>query len=330
MKPDLLGRMERIAQDGVYPILRRMHHRVSTKLTKQPPLWAVQPTSLQLDTTNRKCSLNCVYCNPQAHFIKYGVGDLSLNTIRHVLNELKRNKVTIHLAYPFMNSDPLLEKRLPTITKMIKKTLHSKILVSTNGVLYNRRFLLRDPNINDVCFTISASDADTYLKVHGKPFFGKALKTLRWLTHHKFWNQRIQVRYILFRQNVHSLPEWQTMFSQYTQEIRPLHWGETRQKSTTLQDNETLVLDAYRKIQQEKFRTHKLPCNCFHNLAISFDGKLMQCCDLPYEQNWGHIEEIDLMETYWKRLDLGLNHPGCWGCNQVNPEWKQLFEEYVW
>jgi len=294
------------------------------------PLWTIQPESLQLDTTNKKCSLNCVYCNPQANFIKYGTGELPLSTIESLVDTLCQGKVQINATYPFMNSDPLLETRLPTIVKMLKKKLHCSILIRTNGVLYKRRQLLRNRGINHVCFTISAVDSSTYERVHGKPLFQKALKTLRWITKHKFWNQRIQLRYILFKGNVHNLVKWQKLFKGYIQEIRPLHWGESRDKSVELQDDENPVLSKYREMQLQKFGRLRVPCNCFHNLAISFDGKFMQCPDLPYEYNWGHVEEIDVMETWRKRLDLGLNHKGCRGCIQVNSDWEQLFEKYVW
>jgi len=247
-----------------------------------------------------------------------------------VADELSQNKVHINVVYPFMNSDPLLETRLPTIVRLLKKKLHCLILISTNGVLYKRRHLLRDHNINDVCFTISAADNSTYAHVHGKPLFKNVLKTLLWIANYKFWNQRIQLRYILFKGNVDSLAKWQKLFKGYIQEVRPLHWGESRDKSVELQDSEYPPLKRYREMQIKKFQRLRVPCNCFHNLAISFDGKFMQCCDLPYEYNWGHVEEIDLMETWRKRLDLGLNHPACKGCSQINPDWKQLFEKYVW
>jgi len=320
---------ERTIQNGSHSAIRYTKSFLRKHLYLRP-LWTVQPCSLQLDTTNKKCTLNCVYCNPQASFIKYGIGELPLSTIESVADELCRNKIQINDVYPFMNSDPLLEIRLPAIVNLLKKKLQCLILVSTNGVLYSRRHLLRNRDINDVCFSISAADESTYNYVHGKPLFQNVLKTIDWITQNKFWNQRIQLRYILFKENVDNLGKWQKLFKGYIQEVRPLHWGETREQSDQLRDSEHPLLKHYRELQLRKFKRLRAPCNCFHNLAISFDGKFMQCSDLPYEYNWGHIEEIDLMETWRKRLDLGLNHEACRSCNQMNPDWKQLFEKYVW
>jgi len=229
-----------------------------------------------------------------------------------------------------MNTDPLLEKRMPTITKIIHKKLKCQILISTNGVLYSQRHLLRDPYITDVCFTISAATPELYQKVHGKPLFDQAVKTLFWLHKSKFWNQRIWLRYILFGDNLHELEAWKKMFQMFPQEVRPLHYGGDRNVSNKLKATLDEKISAYYNKQQHFFKNNNLPCNCFHNLSIGYDGSFMQCCDLPYKYNWGHVEEIDLLETWQKRLELGLNHIGCRQCNQKNPDWEALFEKYVW
>lgn len=319
--------LQRTIQNGPRDATRYVKYLIR-KETKCPPLWTKQPISLQLDTTNRKCNLNCIYCNPQSTFTKHGTGDLSLKLINYIIAELKRSKVQISHGYPFMNSDPTLEKRLPTITKTLKKHLHCLVLISTNGALYNRRHLLRDPNINDICFTISASNSKLYAQIHGKPLYTNVLKTIEWLTQNKYWHQRIQLRYILFHQNSHDLANWQQTFKDYMQEVRPLHWGATRTTSKKHKDS-TALIETYKQQQIEKFTRLRVPCNCFHNLAISYEGKFMQCSDLPYTYNWGHVEEIDIMETYRKRLDLGLNHKGCRDCSQKNPHWKELFERFT-
>ena len=49
-----------------------------------------------------------------------------------------------------------------------------------------------------------------------------------------------------------------------------------------------------------------------------------------YKHNYGHVEETDILEAWHKKLDIGLNHSACHGCNLKNPEWQQIFEEYVW
>lgn len=319
----------RSLQNGVGSSVMYQAHNLSERFGV--PLWTRQPITLQFDTTIRKCPLNCIYCNVQSLFMPENPNslDLSLSTIEYVCEQLVRLKWRVDYAYAYMNSDPLCDLRLPTINKILKKKLDCNILVSTNGVSYSRRHLLSDSNLNDVRFTISAASPEMYAKVHGKPLFHMALKTLCWLQHNKKWNQHLGVRFIAFKDNLKELPRWKRFFSDMTQEVRPLHFGCDRKTSASLSEGHPFMKVLY-GVQQEYFKRKRLPCNCFHNLAVSYDGKIMQCCDLPYEYNWGHVEEVDFEEVWHKRLELGLNHPGCRGCNQKNADWKRLFEEYVW
>jgi len=68
----------------------------------------LQPTALQLDTTNRRCSLNCCFCNPQNRFIDE-VGDLPLNTIKYICDELNRKKIRVLKSEDVMLGDGLAE-----------------------------------------------------------------------------------------------------------------------------------------------------------------------------------------------------------------------------
>lgn len=295
------------------------------------PLWSRQPTSLQIDTTTRRCDLNCVFCNPQNQFIKEHT-DMPMSMIETVFSRVKESFNVGHV-YPFLNSDPLLETRLPEIARLAKRTFGERtyVMVSTNGVRYNRRELLNDPNIDEVSFTISAATPETYLRVHRRPMFGQANRTLRWLTENKHSNLKIGVRYILLDLNLSDLALWKRLYSGYPQEIWAVHYGDSRRISGKYAAKEEHpVIRYYREKRVKHFVRGRYPCNCFHNLAVGVHGEVMQCCDLSYEHNWGNIEEVDLMEVWRKRLELGLNHEGCRSCSQKNPHWRMLFEKYVW
>lgn len=307
----------------------KLHKRLYGK-----PLWSDQPVSLNLDTQNR-CPLfrpkegkGCVYCNPQSLFVKH-YSEMSLFTLKHLLDELKEKKIFLGYVCAEGNGDPLLERRFPQICRLIKKTIRTKVDVFSCGVLYANRDLLHTPALDDIRFTISASNPDLYLKVHGKPLFDEAVKTLRWVSANKYLHQRIWVNFVLYEDNAHDLSNWQRLFRGYYQDIRALHLGADRSASKQL-DTKNPVLEFHRKIFFDRLIREELPCSVFHGIGVSAQNTYMQCIDLPYEYNWGHIEEIDILETYRKRLDLGLDHPGCRGCNQKNPYWRELFEKYVW
>jgi MoaA/NifB/PqqE/SkfB family radical SAM enzyme len=256
--------------------------------------------------------------------------DLPISVISELCDKINSAGWRIYYAYPFMNSDPTCDQQLPEVIKLLKKKLKSHTLVSTNGVLYSRRHLLRDRNLNSVQFTFSAATPKLYEKVHGKPLYSEALKTINWLLKNKYWHQHVGVRYIAYKGNLHELPTWSRMFKDLQREVRPLHFSPDRQTSDQLKDVEQPIMKMLYTRQQEHYRRNELPCGCFHNLSISYKGEVMQCCDLPYKYNWGHVSEVDLEEVRHKRLELGLNHEGCKTCNQKYAHWEQLFEKYVW
>ncbi len=254
---------------------------------------------------------------------------MDFGTAKFLVRVLRENKVFINYARPWMDSDPLLEKRLPDFVKLLKKGLGCRIDIFTNGVATKNKHLLINPHIDDIRFTISASNPDLYAKVHGKPLFEKAMETLYFVNSHRYWHQRLWINFILFDDNAFDLENWKNRFKDFRQDVRCLHVGCGQNQSNKLNAPNKLLED-YRSQFELRLAKYELPCSCFHNMAISFEGKLMQCCVAPYSQNYGHVEEIDLLEAYRKRLDVGLNHPACVDCNQKNPEWRELFEKYVW
>lgn len=302
----------------------------SAKIRQGRPPWATdKPVSLQLDTQTR-CNLKCVYCNPQSCFVnKVDKVDMDYGDLLAVLDELKRNKVYLSYCNAYMNGDTLLEKRLPQITADIKRRLGCPISVFTNGAEYKNRMLLLDPNLDEIRFTISAHNRDLYAKIHGRDRWTDVLLTLGFVKTNKFRGQTVGVNYVLFDMNALYLWKWKTKFKDFNQEIRCLHSGDTREKSNDLSDSSD-ILAGYRKLFFDRLIQRERPCACFGNMSIGVNGHLLQCCDTPYKFDYGHIQEIDLMEMWRKRLDLGLKAEGCRDCNQKNPNWKSLFEKYVW
>lgn len=302
----------------------------SSRLRTGGPAWASgKPVSLQLDTQTR-CSLKCVYCNPQSCFVdKVDKVDMDYSNITRVLEELRRNKVFLSYTFAYMNGDPLFETRLPQISLDIKRALGCPVKVFTNGVEYSNRRLLVDPNLDEIRFTISASGPQLYKIVHGRDRYADAIRTLNFVKDNKYFGQTVGVNFILFDGNVHDLDNWEFEFRKFDREIRVLHSGETRETSSMLTANNPLI-DFYRERFFRRLAERERPCSCFGDMSISVEGKLLQCCDTPYRFNYGHVEENDVLEMWNKRLDAGLDAEGCRNCVQKNPKWRELFEKYVW
>ena len=81
----------------------------------------------------------------------------------------------------FMNGEPLLEPRLDYFNNLAGSISKSKVILDTNGTLYEHRYKLLNENIKTVRITINSSDPDTYEFIHGKRLMGEAIKTLEWV-----------------------------------------------------------------------------------------------------------------------------------------------------
>jgi len=312
---------------------KEMRARVSYKLKHGVPRWVDYPTTLQLDTHNY-CNLECIYCNPQGAFeIPYG--QMSLDMIEYILHYFYDRGINVDVVAPFMNGDGLLEERLPEICAMAKMYQpKARVTVFTNGVAYPNRRLLVDRNIDEVRFTISAVTREKYRFIHGKDKLQDALKTLEWVTKNKYPNQHIILNYILTGYNTDELSAWKEKFSDYEHDIRPLHYGLHRKASRELQDEMGIPWhDAVRLSQKDQLIAGKLsedrPCPCWHDLAVTWDGNIIQCPDVsPTNCVIGKIGVDDILTVWRKRFQGGMNYPACQACNQRMPYWRSIFEKY--
>ena len=295
------------------------------------PLWTKQPLSIQLDTQNH-CTLNCVYCNPQGSYIKKH-GELPLSTIKHVLTYFQNHRLHVSYVRPYMNGDPLLESRLPEITREIKNILNCKVTVFTNGAEPQFKDRLITDSIDEIRVTVSAATPATYTRIHGKNRFKECLSTIQWLAENRKNHQRLFITFIVCPQNLHELDSWKTLFTRYEQDVRGLHLTSEQPQSNHVKGNSQLNTLS-KHSTNTSLHTHKYsgsrPCPCFAVLPIGFEGQIMHCCMADYKHNYGHVEETDILEAWYRKLDIGLNHSACHGCNVKNPEWQQIFEEYVW
>lgn len=291
------------------------------------PLWTKQPLAIQFDTINF-CNLNCIYCNPQAKYVK-DAKKLSTRKFKYVLDYVKRKGWLISYVYLYMNGDPLFEDRLHFFAKLVKDILGCKVVVFTNGTNYSNRELLRDKNIDEVRFTISAATPEIYAKVHGKELWLQAFKTAHWLRKNKYWNQRIFVNYILCKENEQELQEWKKQFADFELDIRPLHDSATQTQSGQAGDTGRFDL-ATNKNLNKKVYSGKRPCPCFSSLQISYDGNLMHCCDADYQFNYGDVLDRDIEEMWQEKLKAGVTCEACRGCTIKGTNHKEIFKKYVW
>ena len=287
------------------------------------PMWTVCPENVQFESHNY-CNLKCVYCNPQNCF-SLPKGRMPTETIRQIVNSF--HDTPLWSFAPFMNGEWLLEDRAQEILGIIAET-GTQAVIDTNGTLYDYRERLVHPNLKIVRFTISAATPETYLKVHGKPLLRQALKTFDWFNRHKHPNQTAWLHFIANKHNIHEESTWLNLFRGYNHTVFPLHTSPIQQNSEKSKTQATKTIhyaDGTVKVPEHKTE----PCQCWNIMGISWDGRILQCVDFPYEYNYGRVGEVDLLEAWKERNRNMMDNPCCNGCSLRLPHYKKVFDKYL-
>jgi hypothetical protein len=284
------------------------------------PRWVRGPVVLQLDTHNY-CHNNCMYCNVE-HLCDGKHGQMSMNIMRQAMTELKDVVSQVKL---FLNGDPILEKRLPMLTAMSKEiNPKALVIIYTTASIYENRYLLKDKNLDEVHVTFSANTPETYTEVHGKPLFHEALKTVAWLSKNKYPNQKIIMHFVVVGKNFHELPEWKNRFAMFEQFIAPVHDSYNQKASKTLlKKYGALTLNEHKANWPKNF-----VCGTCANISVSYDGRILFCCDVPYSMNLGRVGEIKLMDAWRIKLANKMQNKACQQCNLRHPNWKEILDKY--
>ena len=299
------------------------------------PRWLDFPTVLQFDTC-RKCNLACVYCNPQ-NAVGYDVEDqdiyMDFNLIMKILKEAgdRRMGLSWDSIRPFMNGEPLLEHRLPIITQMIKDMTNGKVCIYTNGSIFQKRDLLRDSNIDEVRFTISACTRETYEAVHGRDRFKDAVNTLLWFKENKHNNQRVFVNFVMCQENKHEYAHWLEMMKGFEVVPLPLHYSEGQGQSIKNGLDTFAIMDDAEIVKAHKNKSglsQERPCNCWHSIAIMTDGTVPLCVDLPRTSSIGNVRAETIKTIWGRKMAMGLNNKYCNSCNYRAPNWRAISRKY--
>jgi len=316
---------------------------------KRPRRWLDYPNVIQVDTSNKcgpqYCGILCEYCYPQ-HQIAKGIRpymDMPMEGIEWIVDEMKRDGREMGFVDWFLNGDATTDDRLPDIYRLSKQRCPwLRTQNFTNGVLYEKRDMLVDQNLDMIAFTISAHTPNLYRKVHGGDRFNDAIKTLEWVLENRHKHQEVEVHMVLTRQNIHTTEEWYHFFSKYpdlNRIISPLvasldnKPSEKALDNLTLEDQENVIVDVAG--ERGRMWTRELigdskPCVLWDNMSIDVEGYILQCCNWcdPTHINYGTIweamrEDCTLKEIWKERLANRMRNPLCRSCNMKHPGWRQ-------
>lgn len=309
------------------------------------PTWVRVPESLQIDTHNY-CSCRCEYCNvKEGGSFNIPRGRMPTEMIRYIIDYWGKFK-EMKLIAPFVNGEPMLDKRLFDICDYTMKHSYAYNLIDTNGTPYENRHLLLHQNLKIVRFTISANTPETYKKVHGVPLFHKAIKTFEWFNKNRLPNQNIVLHFIVTRNNEHEIDEWTERFDGFLRTIFPLHrmegiqldseeslgnkteWVQTASQSMEeWKKTRPLMIYPDGKKQKDVIPRYKT-CQGM-SYAVMWDGTIMHCTDAPPKYNYGHVYEKDMLEAWHERNKARITNPVCIACNAKRPDWKEILRKYM-
>lgn len=279
------------------------------------------PEVLQLDTQTR-CNNRCVYCNPQNSF-NLGNHEMSRETLMRVIQQLTLTGWARNIKQyrPFMNGDPLLDNNLDLLLEVGKVFLpNSKIYLLSNGALFPRSKILSDSRIDVISLSVSAATHETYYQIHGSDNFSDVLKTFRYLVENKRPHQEVRVSFIACSDNEVELPKWRNLFKDANGlDVSMIHFSKAQ--VTSFKVGQTKVEG---NLCNPNLLDMNMACNIWNNLSVSWDGKWLQCCDLPSDYNYGDVYDTPLLDAWRRRIKDQLRCSGCHDCNLKHTKHKLI------
>lgn len=175
---------------------------------------------LQIEVTNA-CNHRCYFCPNAASTrpVKMMEYDFAERIMRECADFLGTGKkVCFH-----MNGEPLLYKRLPELVKLSKDLGYEYSFVTTNGSLAADELLqaLFDAGLDSIKFSINAGTRESYLKIHGRDDFEKAVHALEFSSEYRKEsgkNYRIYVSCVGTKDNYSELESFAAFADQFCDE----------------------------------------------------------------------------------------------------------------
>jgi len=319
----------------LWRLKRSIYDRIRNAPESRAPSWVECPQDVQIDTLNY-CNLSCKFCNVKAGGA-YDIprGRMSDEMLKYIIDYWAEYPQMKHIC-PYVNGEPLLDDRLPWICEYSQKK-GMKVIVDTNGTLYEHRDYLVHPNMTLVRFSLSAITRETYEEVHGADKFYEALNTFHYVAKKAYPSQQIELHFMVCKDNEHEVDDWIKYFEGFKRKIFPLHRMPDIQlasedalgeDSTWIQDvssqeawEATRPLFIYPNGQRERQIMPKYKTCQGMAYAVMWDGTILQCTDSPPSYNYGKVPEVDMLEAWHKRNRDRINSPACRACNAKRPDW---------
>lgn len=164
--------MNQVSRPETRPDPRRYFEAVDAGSVEAGP-----PVCLYLEVTNR-CNLLCETC-PRTFEDLEPPADMSWELFTRIVDQAERvSRVVLHGV-----GEPMLVKDLPRMIRYLKaRGIYT--LFNTNGTLLARgkRRELIETGLDELRVSLDAAEAESYLRVRGKPFFDRIVKNVQSFT----------------------------------------------------------------------------------------------------------------------------------------------------
>jgi radical SAM protein with 4Fe4S-binding SPASM domain len=322
------------------------------KILNKPYAWTDFPSVIQIDISNycgpKYSKIFCEYCWPQSKICEgtWKAGEMPIDQIIWILRQIGEHGKNMWYYTLFLNGDGLTDVRLPNILRLGKyHAPNVKNQTFTCGTNTENAWMLCDKNLDWICLTLSAPNAEVYKKVHRGDQFDNVIKTMEYISENHKPNQQLEVHYVITENNIGYMKEWYDLmggkFPEWRRVFSPLVASADNEPSKKAMGNLTLKqeenailnLDPETKFWNTQTTGMRQPCVLWNNAAITNDGYLLKCCNWSdYKlHNYGniadYIKEGYTLKDYWaQRIANKHNNILCRNCNLKHPCAKQRLD----
>ncbi len=234
---------------------------------------------LQIEVTNA-CNHKCYFCPNEysSRPVKMMPYEFAVKVMRECADFLGTGKkICFH-----MNGEPLLYRQLPDLVRLSKELGYEYSFVTTNGSVATDELLkaLFDAGLDSIKFSINAGTRESYLKIHGKDDFEKAIHALKFAAAYRKEsrkNYKIYVSCVGTKDNYTELEEFAAYAERLCDEVvfyYPCGYaGQNNQLAKELRCDLS-------KLDIKTFEIkHTCPCSVLWNsINITCEGFLSLCC----------------------------------------------------
>ena len=238
------------------------------------------PNSIQLETTSR-CNAKCKFCPYPETSLTEPQGSMDEDLFCSIVDEISRYPV--HLIQPFLNNDPLMDRRfLPRLELIVRKNPKALVRVTTNGTLLSDEIArgLVALNLETIHISSNGLTPQVYRETMGIDAFTVIRNVNNLWDHLRRVNSptKLVVTAILLKANKHEITHMRDYWTSrgISFYLNPLN---DRAGNVSEQTFYQLLPFSQKANESQLFSTKMSGCPALYSyMGILWNGDLITCC----------------------------------------------------